>query len=541
MRLLFALSTLFFFSSCINQRVDLIVHHAQIYTVNNEFTIAEAMAIQDGKIVAIGTNDDILKEYQSDSVVNANNAIIYPGFIDAHAHFLEYGQSLYTVGLMFAPSWTEVIDRVKAFAVKHPGKGWIRGRGWDQNRFLGKQFPTNEELNILFPDRPVILERVDGHASIANDFALALAGVKAGQTIEGGQFTMQNGKLTGLLIDNAVDAVVKKIPNATQEDYKNWLTSAQQNCFATGLTTITDCGLSPEDVDKVDALQKSNDLKMRLYVMLSDKPSTYTSKYFTSGGYITDKLTVKGIKVYGDGALGSRGACLLQAYSDKSGWTGFLRSSPAHFDSVAAKLINTDFQMCTHAIGDSANRTILKIYAKYLKGKNDKRWRIEHAQILNAEDFHYFADNNIIPSVQPTHATSDMYWAGDRLGAERLKGGYAFKQLLAQNNWLPLGTDFPVEEINPFKTFLAAVARQDSKGFPAGGFQMENALTREQTIRGMTIWAAKANRMEKQVGSIEIGKKADFIILDKDLMKVPTDSILQVKVLKTYLNGERVF
>jgi len=541
MRNVFAIAVVLFCSSCINQRVDLIVHHAQIYTVNNEFTMAEAMAIQDGKIVAIGTNDAILKEYQSDSVVNANNAIIYPGFIDAHAHFLEYGQSLYTVGLMFSPSWADVIERVKAFAVKHPGKGWIRGRGWDQNRFTGKEFPTNAELNILFPDRPVILERVDGHASIANDYALALAGVKLGQTIQGGQFIEQNGKLTGLLIDNAVDVVVKKIPNATQEDYKNWLTSAQQNCFATGLTTVTDCGLSPEDVDNVDALQKSNDLKMRLYVMLSDKPSTYTSKYFTEGGYLTDRLSVKGIKVYGDGALGSRGACLLQAYTDKTGWTGFLRSSPAHFDSVAAKLINTDFQMCTHAIGDSANRTILKIYAKYLKGKNDKRWRIEHAQIINPSDFHYFAENSIIPSVQPTHATSDMYWVGDRLGAERLKGGYAFQQLLKQNGWLPLGTDFPVEEINPFKTFLAAVARQDSKGFPAGGFQMENALTREQTIRGMTIWAAKANRMEKQVGSIEIGKKADFIILDKDLMKVPTDSILQVKVLKTYLNGERVF
>ena len=541
MRLFFALATILLFSACIHQRVDLIVHHAQIYTVNNEFTMAEAMAIQDGKIVAIGTNDAILKEYQSDSIVNANNAIIYPGFIDAHAHFLEYGQSLYTVGLMFAPSWTEVIDRVKAFAVKHPGKGWIRGRGWDQNRFPGKQFPTNEELNILFPDRPVILERVDGHASIANDFALALAGVKAGQTIEGGQFTVQNGKLTGLLIDNAVDAVVNKIPEATQGDYKDWLTSAQQNCFATGLTTITDCGLSPEDVDKVDALQKSNDLKMRLYVMLSDKPSTYTSKYFTGGGYVTDRLSVKGIKVYGDGALGSRGASLIQPYTDQAGWSGFLLSSPAHFDSIAAKLIATDFQMCTHAIGDSANRTILKVYAKYLKGKNDKRWRIEHAQIVDPADLHYFGDNNIVPSVQPTHATSDMYWAGARLGEERLKTGYAFKQLLAQNNWLPLGTDFPVEEINPFKTFLAAVARQDSKGFPAGGFQMENALTREQTIRGMTIWAAKANRMEKQVGSIEIGKKADFIILDKDLMKVPTDSILQVKVLKTYLNGERVF
>lgn len=541
MRNIFAIAIILLCSSCINQRVDLIVHHAQIYTVNNEFTMAEAMAVQDGKIVAIGTNDAILKEYQSDSIVNANNAIIYPGFIDAHAHFLGYGQSLYAVDLMFVPSWEEAIERVKAFAVKHPGKGWIRGRGWDQNRFAGKQFPTNTELNILFPDRPVILERVDGHASIANDYALALAAVKAGQTIEGGQFTVQNGKLTGLLIDNAVGVIEKEVPKTTKEDYKNWLTAAQQNCFATGLTTITDCGLSPEDVDYIDALQKSNDLKMRLYVMLSDKPSTYTSKYFTDGGYVTDRLSVKGIKVYGDGALGSRGACLLQPYSDKAGWPGFLLNSPAHFDSIAAKLINTDFQMCTHAIGDSANRTILKVYEKYLKGKNDKRWRIEHAQILNPADFHYFAENSIIPSVQPTHATSDMYWAGDRLGAERLKGGYAFKQLLEQNNWLPLGTDFPVEEINPFKTFLAAVARQDSKGFPAGGFQMENALTREQTIRGMTIWAAKANRMEKQVGSIEIGKKADFIILDKDLMKVPTDSILQVKVLKTYLNGERVF
>ena len=541
MRLLIAFVTVLLFSACINQRVDLIVHHAQIYTVNNDFGVAEAMAIQDGKIVAVGSNDDILKEYQSDSVVNANDAIIYPGFIDAHAHFLGYGQSLYAVDLMFVPSWQEAIERVKAFAVKHPGKGWIRGRGWDQNRFPGKQFPTNAELNLLFPDRPVILERVDGHASIANDVALQLAGVKAGQTIEGGQFTMQAGKLTGLLIDNAVGVIEKQVPAATQEDYKDWLTAAQQNCFATGLTTITDCGLSPEEVDRIDALQKSNDLKMRLYVMLSDKPSTYTSKYFTDGGYITDKLMVKGIKVYGDGALGSRGACLLQPYSDKAGWPGFLLSSPAHFDSLAAKLINTDFQMCTHAIGDSANRIILNIYAKYLKGKNDKRWRIEHAQIMNPADFHLFGDNNIVPSVQPTHATSDMYWAAERLGAERLKGGYAFKQLLEQNNWLPLGTDFPVEEINPFKTFLAAVARQDAKGFPAVGFQMENALTREQTIRGMTIWAAKANRMENQVGSLEIGKKADFILLDKDLMKVPTDSILHIKVLKTYLNGERVY
>jgi len=540
MRNILAIALIVLCSSCINQRVDLIVHHAQIYTVNNEFATAEAMAVQDGKIVAIGTNDEILKVYQSDSLVDAKGAAVYPGFIDAHAHFLGYGQSLYSVDLMFVPSWEEAITRVKDFAAKHPGKGWIKGRGWDQNRFPGKQFPTNAELNALFPDRPVILERVDGHASIANDFALNLAGVKPGQTIEGGQFTMQDGKLTGLLVDNAVGVVEKNVPIATKDDYKDWLTAAQQNCFATGLTTITDCGLSPSDIDYIDALQKSNDLKMRLYVMLSDKPASYASKYFTGGGYVTDRLSVKGVKVYGDGALGSRGACLLHPYSDKPDWSGFLLSSPAHFDSIAAKLINTDFQMCTHAIGDSANRTILNVYAKYLKGKNDKRWRIEHAQIVHPADFHLFGDNSIVPSVQPTHGTSDMYWAGDRLGAERLKGGYAYKKLLEQNNWLPLGTDFPVEEINPFKTFLAAVARQDSKGFPAGGFQMENALTREQTIRGMTIWAAKANRMEKQVGSLEVGKKADFIILDQDLMKVATDRILQIKVLKTYLNGERV-
>ena len=540
MRQLVAIAIIVLFSSCINQRVDLVVHHAQIYTVNENFAVAEAMAIQDGKIVAVGTNDDILKNYQADSVVDAKGAAVYPGFVDAHAHFLGYGQSLYAVDLMFSNSWEEVLQRVQDFVATHPGNGWIRGRGWDQNRFPGKAFPTNAELNALFPDRPVLLERVDGHASIANEKALTIAGVKAGQKMEGGDFVVAGGMLTGLLIDNAVGVVERNVPAATKEDYKNWLTSAQKNCFATGLTTITDCGLSPNDIDMIDALQKSDDLKMRLYVMLSDKPSSYTSTYFTNGGYTTDRLMVKGVKVYGDGALGSRGAALIAHYSDKPGWGGFLLSSQAHFDSVAAKLINTDFQMCTHAIGDSANRVVLKVYEKYLKGKNDKRWRIEHAQILNPADFDYFGKYSIIPSVQPTHATSDMYWAGDRLGAERLKGGYAFQQLLNQNGWLPLGTDFPVEEINPFKTFLAAVARQDAKGFPAGGFQMENALTREQTIRGMTIWAAKANRMEKQVGSLEVGKKADFILLDKDLMKVPTDSILNVKVLKTYSNGERV-
>jgi predicted amidohydrolase YtcJ len=294
------------------------------------------------------------------------------------------------------------------------------------------------------------------------------------------------------------------------------------------------------EAEDIDALQKDGKLQLRLYVMLSDVKENY-DHYLTKGPYKTDKLYIKGFKLYGDGALGSRGACLLQPYSDKKGWYGFLLSNPSHFDSVANILSKTEFQMCTHAIGDSGNRTILNIYAKYLNGKNDKRWRIEHAQVINQNDFLLFGNYSIVPSVQPTHATSDMYWAAERLGNERVKGAYAFKQLLKQNGWIPLGTDFPVEDISPFKTFLAAVARKDASGFPANGFQVDNALTREEAIRGMTIWAAKAGFLENEIGSLQVGKKADFILLDKDLMKVEEKDILHVQVKGTFVNGKKVF
>ncbi|HLZ17804.1 MAG TPA: amidohydrolase family protein, partial [Cyclobacteriaceae bacterium] len=280
-------------------------------------------------------------------------------------------------------------------------------------------------------------------------------------------------------------------------------------------------------------------LKMRLYVLLTDNKANL-DHYLPSGPYKTDRLYVKGVKAYADGALGSRGACLLQPYTDRPGWQGFLLSNLAHYDSLAARLAGTDFQLCTHAIGDSGNRMILTVYNKYLKGRNDKRWRIEHAQVVNEQDFDLFGKASVIPSVQPTHATSDMYWAGDRLGKDRLKGAYAYRQLLRQNGWLALGTDCPVEDISPFKTFLAAVFRTDASGYPAGGFQPENALSREEAIRGMTIWAAKADCLEKEVGSIEPGKKADFVMLDKDLMEVPRDSVLQIKVVSTYSGGVKV-
>jgi predicted amidohydrolase YtcJ len=331
-----------------------------------------------------------------------------------------------------------------------------------------------------------------------------------------------------------------KIPAPSAAQVKAALMDAQKNCFAVGLTTVDDCGLDYEQALAIHDAQQSGDLKMRMYVMLSDAKKNY--EYAIKKGKLkTDRLNVRAFKVYADGALGSRGACLLQPYSDKPGWTGFLLSSQQHFDSVANIIYQQGFQMCTHAIGDSGNRVMLHIYAKYLKGKNDLRWRIEHAQVINENDFKLFGENNIIPSVQPTHATSDMYWAGDRLGSKREKGAYAFHDLMKQNGWIPLGTDFPVEDISPFKTFYAAVIRKDAKGFPSKGFQMENALSREDALRGMTIWAAKANFEEAEKGSLEADKFADFIMLDKDLMKADAKDLLKIKVLMTFVNGERVY
>lgn len=533
------IALLFILASCGKEKADTIVHHGIIYTVDSSFSIAEAMAVKDGKIVAVGTNADIQAKFNSAETIDAKGAAVYPGFIDAHAHFVGYGRSLFQADLFGTDSWEETVARIKTFADLHPDLPWIQGRGWDQNRWPGKTYPTNDALNALFPDKPVIISRVDGHAAIANQKALDLAGIKAGQIMVGGSIEVKNGKLTGVLIDNADNKVYAQVPHPTKEIYIQWLQAAEKKCFEQGLTTITDCGLSYQEAEAIDTLQKEGKLAMRLFIMLSDN-SENLEKYLKRGPYKTDKLFVNGFKVYADGALGSRGACLLQPYSDKAGWQGFLLRNQSHYDSLAQVLAATDFQMCTHAIGDSANREILHIYQKYLKGKNDKRWRIEHAQVINQNDFNLFGAANIIPSVQPTHATSDMYWAGERLGKERLKGGYAFKQLLQQNGWLPLGTDFPVEDISPFKTFLAAVARKDAKGFPADGFQAENALSREETIRGMTIWAAKAGFLEKEAGSLEVGKKADFILLDKDLMKVAEDEILKIKVTGTYVGGRRV-
>jgi predicted amidohydrolase YtcJ len=469
---------IFVFSSCkFRQEVSMVVHNAKIYTVDNNFSTAQAMAIRDGKILAVGTDDEILKEYEAPQMMNAEGKTIFPGFIDAHCHFTGFATDMWKCDLVGTTSFDDVIQKIKAYS-EHAPMQWIYGRGWDQNDWTIKEFPDKKILDSLFPDKPVFLKRIDGHAALANQTALNIAGITAETKIKGGSIELKDGKLTGILIDNAMDLAEAKIPGIADSLAIKYFKEAQRLCFAVGLTGVHDCGISQETFERIDAAQKSGDLKMKIFALMSDNEAYY-GPWIKRGPYRSERVHVGGFKLYADGALGSRGACLLQDYTDKPGWKGFLLSDSIHFVKVAEMLADTKFQMCTHAIGDSGNRTILKIYAAALKGKNDKRWRVEHAQVIAPEDFHFFADDNIIPSVQPTHATSDMYWAEKRLGPVRIKTAYAYKQLLDENGWMPMGTDFPVEDISAFKTFLAAVYRQDAKGYPAGGFQMENAISKD--------------------------------------------------------------
>lgn len=537
---LYSLLFLLLFSACNNkQKVALIISNAKIYTVDSAFTQATAMAINDGKIIAVGNNVDIQKKYSSTNNIDAKGNTIFPGFIDAHCHFTGYATDMWKCSLTGTTSFAEIVEKIKVYSATAPME-WIYGRGWDQNDWTVKDFPSKEIFDSLFPTRPVFLKRVDGHAALLNQKALDLAGITTATKISGGEVEIKNGKLTGILVDNAMHFAEKKVPLINDTLAQKYFLAAQDYCFAVGLTGVHDCGISEHTVDLILKAQKDGGLKMKIFALLSDD-TTYYDKWVKSGPLKTERFTVGGFKFYADGALGSRGACLLQDYADKKNWKGFLLHDKTHFERAAQMLEGSGLQMCTHAIGDSGNRQILKIYADVLKGKNDKRWRIEHAQVMDAADFHFFADYNIIPSVQPTHATSDMYWAADRVGTTRIKTAYAYKQLLQTNSWMPLGTDFPVEYIEPLKTFFAAAIRQDSKGFPANGFQMENALTRKEAIYGMTIWAAKAAFEETQKGSLEVGKAADFIMLDKDLMTCDKAEILGTKVLGTWVSGEKVF
>jgi predicted amidohydrolase YtcJ len=538
MKKLFSILVLISFASCQQKEtVDALVINAKIYTVNSGFDKAEAFAIKDGKFLEVGSIKDIQKKYISENVIDANGKTIVPGFIDAHCHFLALGFNSQQVDLEETKSFDEIVNRVVEFSNANHSK-YIMGRGWDQNDWENKEFPDNTLLNKLFPETPIVLTRIDGHAILCNQAALDLGNVTVNSKIDGGEVVVKDGELTGVLIDNAEGLVMNYWPKSTRNEIVNALLKSQDICFGYGLTTINDAGLDRKVIEIIDSLQQAGNLKMRIYAMVSGSPSN-VDYYLKKGIVKTDKLNVRSFKFYADGALGSRGALLKEPYSDKPNHFGLLLTDLKTFNDYAKRIANSEYQMNTHAIGDSANHSVLNIYKKVLEGKPDRRWKMEHAQVVSPEDFKLFSD--IIPSVQPTHATSDMYWAEGRLGHERIKGAYAYKELLKAYGKVALGTDFPVEQVSPFLTFYAAVARQDINQYPEGGFQMENALSREETLKGMTIWAAFSNFEEEEKGSIEASKFADFIILDKNIMEVEASEIPNIKVVSTFVDGKAVF
>ena len=519
--------------SC-KKSVDYVAYNGNIYTVNNDFNVASAFAVKDGKFIDVG-NDEIFSKYNTKQKIDLNGSTVLPGLIDAHCHFYGLGFNQSVIDLTGTSSFNEILEKI-AF---ENNKDVIRGRGWDQNDWEIKEFPDKLKLDLAYPNTPVILERIDGHAYLVNQKALDIAGIDINTKSTNGSLLSKKGKLTGVLIDGPMSIIDDAFGEISLDNKIKALISAQKICFQNGLTTVDDAGLSKEVILLIDSLQKKDLLKMRVYAMISNSEDDVD--YFLENGPIkTNSLNVRSVKVYGDGALGSRGATLKEPYSDDKHNYGKLVTSYKDIKDLADKLAKANFQMNTHAIGDSTINILIDTYSKVLENKTDPRWRIEHSQIIDLNDIDGY-NNKILPSVQPTHATSDMYWANDRVGSKRIKGAYAYKALLEKSKVIGLGTDFPVEKVNPFHTFYASISRKDLNDYPEKGFEFENALSREETLKGMTIWAAYLNFEEKEKGSIEKGKFADFIIIDRDIMKVETNKTPNTKVLKTYLSGELVY
>ncbi|MEP6764373.1 MAG: amidohydrolase [Gemmatimonadaceae bacterium] len=549
----FAIVFCSFSSSAAAQRAatisaDLIVTNARVYTADDAHPQAEALAARDGKIVFVGSAREALAlKGPSTKVVDANGRTVIPGMVDAHAHFNGIAQALRTVDLTDTHSYEEVIARVVERAKTTPKGAWIVGRGWDQNDWGDTRFPTHEKLSAALPDNPVVLTRVDGHAVLANALAMRTANVSSATPDPTGGRLLRDASNnpTGVFVDNAQNLVGRTIPAPKPEEVRSALKDAIAELHRWGLTGVHDAGASRAQIDMYETMAKAGELELRLDAMISDDSAALVH-YFALGprsALYGGKLWVRSVKLYADGALGSRGAALLEPYNDDPNNIGLLVSPPVHIREVAERALKAGFQVNTHAIGDRGNRIVLDAYEAALKAvpTADHRFRIEHAQILAPDDIPRFAELGVIPSMQASHQTSDMYWAEKRLGQTRLLGAYAWRSLLASGVVIPNGSDAPVEKVNPLISFHAAVARQDANNWPAGGWFADQKMTREEGLRSMTIWPAYAAFQEKELGSLTIGKFADFVILDQDIMRVPADMILKTNVLSTFVGGKEVY
>jgi hypothetical protein len=520
---------------------DLLVSNARIYTADPSHPSASAIAVRGGRILAVG---DDLSSYAGPQTrrMDAKGATIIPAFIDSHGHMEALGDSLETLDLREARSAAEVAALVRK-AAAGLGKGeWIRGQGWDQTRWPGSRFPTAEALSQAAPNNPVYLSRVDGHAAWVNRKALELAGITA-QTPDppGGRIIRDaSGAPTGVLVDHAVRLVASKILPATREQVYHRLERAAKECARLGLGTVHDAGVTAADLAAYRRLIAENKLPIRVYAMIGGAGHLW-QEYLKRGPEFGERLTVRSIKLISDGALGSRGAALLAPYSDEPGNSGLLMLTKEQIENVARDAVRRGFQVNTHAIGDRANRTVLEAYGAVLRGNNNHRFRIEHAQVVAPEDFALFARYSILASMQATHATSDMRWAEARLGPQRIRGAYAWRRFLDLGVPVPNGSDFPVESPDPLRGFYAAITRQDRDGNPPGGWFPDQRMTREEALKSWTLDGAYAAFEETTKGSLTPGKLADFVMLSRDIMKVPPSEIPETRVTLTVVGGAVVY
>ena len=529
---------------------DLVLYRGKIVTVDEKFSIHEAVAVRGDKIVFVGSNEDAEKYIlPSTTVIDLEGQLVLPGLSDAHAHLHSLGDELTSLNVTGTTSYQEIIDSVAIKVQSTQPEEWIVGGRWDQNDWEDTAFPVHDPLSDVSPDNPVYLTRIDGNAAFANQKALELAGITKDtpDPVGGVIVRKENGDPTGVLVNRAMNLVSDNIPPDSQEQFKQKFLKAVRDCLSVGLTSVHEAGIGPQHIALYKNLIDNRQLNMRIYAMLGEEKDlpldmdlvAYFKKHRIEE-YGRHMLSVRSIKLYFDGALGSRGAAFFTPYEDDPDNTGLLRITPEYITAISRAALEAGMGVNTHCIGIRGNRLCLEAYEKALQEnpKPDHRFRIEHAQILEQQDIEKFASLGIIPAMQPTHCTSDMPFVEDRVGAERAKGAYAWRWFIDAGLVIPCGSDFPVESNNPLLGIYAAVTRQDPAGWPEGGWHPEQRMTIQEAVKGFTIWAAYAAFQEDVLGSIEVGKYADFTVLDKNILEIDPKEILTTKTVYTIVGGQ---